>query len=112
MATDGAIGKRRADAVRRVEAACARLGGGSLSLPTFSRYGQETLLILQLEAIAACLETVPSPSPYAAMTVRQLGDAVAARGLDKGTARTRAELTALLDAADDAAKEGDHAPAL
>lgn len=115
MATEAAMGRRRADAAARIEAACARLGGSqSLVLPTFSRYGQDMLLILQLEAIAAYLEAVEPPpvSPYMGLTVRQLTDLLTERGLDKGTARTRSELTALLEAADDAAKEGERAPAL
>lgn len=116
MATDAAIGRRRALAVLRIEQRCAALGGGrTLNLTKSSRHGPDMLLMFQLEEIADYLETVEPPrvSPYQAMTAKQLSAALTERGLDKGNARSKSELTALLEAADDAATEevGEHAQA-
>jgi hypothetical protein len=67
MATAAALGKQRAEAVRRIEQACKALGGGeALVLPMFSHYGTDTLLVKQLEAIADYIEEVPSAPPLVA----------------------------------------------
>jgi hypothetical protein len=63
MATSGAIGKRRAEAVGRIEQRCAAWGGGqTLTLPRFNRHGADMLLVAQLEAIADFLEAVELPT--------------------------------------------------
>lgn len=136
MATDGLIGRRRALAVLRIEAACQLLSGGrKLNLPKFSRYGQDMLLVFQLETLADFLEILNAPAPkdetdhadarqslteaqkimginaqdadnvnYEDLTNKELAALIAARGLDKGKARSHADLQAILEAADNAAE--------
>lgn len=57
MATESALGRRRALAKQRIEAALNKIGEGrEFTLPTFSRHGQGMLLVNQLEAIADFLD--------------------------------------------------------
>lgn len=57
MATESALGRKRALAKQRIEAALNKLGEGrEFTLPTFSRHGQGVLLVNQLEAIADFLD--------------------------------------------------------
>lgn len=60
MATDGAIGRRLAAAVGRIETALSKQSGGqSLNLPKQSRFGDKMLVVLQVEAIADFLDSMP-----------------------------------------------------
>lgn len=110
MATAGSIGRRKNEAIERIEAQCAKLSNGqTLVLPRKNRFGADMLLIAQLTAIADFLEALPQPSPYKDMTVKQLEAEIKARKLEAGAARTKSALTAILEAADEAAEEATNA---
>ncbi len=144
MATEGALGRRRAHAIQRIETAA----GERLTLPTRSKYDDGMLLILQLEAIADYFESLqpaavnPPPSDrqiptleearrlmdnsseqetveetestdgdeatgvYQAHTNAELTEMIQERGLDKGKARSKHELIAVLEAADKETENG------
>lgn len=62
MATEGALGRRRYMALERIERKSEALSGGrKVNLPRQSRYGNDVLLILQLEALADFMDTLPTP---------------------------------------------------
>ena len=115
MATDGAIGRRKAAAIARIEQRCQRWKGEQLRLPTASRYGADVLLVLQLEALADFLEDapleaiVPPTSLYADMTNKQLVAEIEARGLERGKASNKQQLADILAAADRAARLAEQA---
>jgi len=151
MATESSLGRRRAMATQRIEAALNNVGHeGVFVLPTFSRHGQGVLLVKQLESIADWLDggaaqavSVPmvqvepvetpesvttvthvadgetmiidlaEPEPptesdetaedeqYGGMSNAQLEELILERGLVKGKARSKAELIAVLETADE-----------
>lgn len=111
MATEAAIGKRRLQAIRRIEAHCQALGGGKeLKLPKNTHYGLEMLVVYQLEAVADYLETVEPPKPpsdYEALKFDDLKAMAVERGLEEEVKplRSKATVIALLEAADAADKE-------
>lgn len=113
MATAGSIGKRRADVIQRIQDRCAQMGGGELTIPTYSRHGQDLLLVFQLEAIADYLDSIPVTAPalsrYDSMTNKELDAEIKQRELDKGKARSKPELIAVLQTAD---KVIENAPTL
>ncbi len=103
MATAGSNGKRLGLAIERLKQGCAAIGGGrELIFPTYSRYGADMLIILQVEAIADFIEGVKMPpvSAYESMTNKELTAEIEQRGLEKGTARSKSELIAVLEAAE------------
>ena len=104
MATDGAIGKRRAQAIKKIIAQAERLGGSGLKLPRHSRWGAEHLAILQLEAIGDFFEQVELPVGYDSMSLPKLKALVKERALDPGKAKTKAEFISILETADEAAE--------
>ncbi len=84
MASHGALGIRRKTAIERIEAAC----GAGLVLPLYSRYGNDVLLVLQLEAIAHFLDThsiqgtAPnSTTPYEGTAIQELMALARGRGI-------------------------------
>lgn len=118
MATDASIGRRRALALQRI---IGQLVEG-LALPTVSRHGPEFLMMLQLEAIADYLEhnmvaaevaselhepatmnALVEAFDYSALTVAQLRQLAAGRGVDLGTAKNKSDIIAALEAAGDEA---------
>lgn len=106
MATASSIGRRTNEAIQRIEVICSKLSSGqTLELPRRNRHGTEMLLLAQLNAIADFLEAMPVPTTYEKMTVKELTAEIKARNLEAGTARTKAELTAILEAADNAVEE-------
>lgn len=103
MATAGLIGKRRQDAIERIQLTCAQLGGGKeLVIPTRGKYGNDMLLVTQLEAIADFLEAInpPAAAGYDGMTVKELRAIAANQGLDATKARSKTELIAVIQAAE------------
>ena len=108
MATDAMIGKRRAEAVARIEQRVNELGGKhTLHLPTHTRYGGDMLIVYQLEAIADYLETIPAVSEqgYGDLKNAELIALMETRGLDKGSATKKQDYIDILEAADKAAGE-------
>lgn len=117
MATAGSIGRRRALVIERIQNRCAAIGGGrELVIPTHSRFGQDLLLVFQLEAIADFLDAIELPpaeptnteSEFDNLTNAQLKDMINARGLTVGKARSKPELIAVLTSA----QETEDAPTL
>lgn len=109
MATDGANGRRRAAALRRINEQAAKLpSANQLVLPTFNRFGADVLLIVQLEAIAHFLEGIEIPkaaSIYSKMTVPELKKLAQERGGLMSSLTTKPTLIAALEAADKAAEK-------
>lgn len=110
MATATSIGRRRMQAIECIQNRCAAFGGGrELTIPTYSRHGQELLLVFQLEAIAKYLEGIEieqsAQSLYEPMTNKKLVALIVERKLDKGKARSKPELIAILEAADQTAEQ-------
>lgn len=98
MATAGSIGKRRQEAIERIQSACTQLGGGKeLVIPTRGKYGNEMLLVTQLETIADYLDGIPQG--YDTMTVKELKALASDKGLAVQDARSKSELIAALQAA-------------
>ena len=103
MATAGSIGKRRQDAIERIQTKCAEMSNGKpLVIPTRGKYGNDMLLVTQLEAIADFLDDLNPPvlAGYGNMTVKELKAAIADRGIDAGQTRSKTEMIAALQAAD------------
>jgi hypothetical protein len=99
MATDSALGRRRARAINRI----SDHFGNALTLPTVSRHGPEFLMMLRLEAIADYLEGQNLPPAleardYSMLTNSQLRAMASERGMDLGNAKTKAEIIAVFEA--------------
>lgn len=109
MATESSIGRRRAQAIRRIEQRSEALAGGrQLRLPRKSRHGAELLLVFQLEAIADFLDEIELPgeeSPYETLTNAALKDLLKQRGIEVKSRPNHADLVSALEAADKAAQE-------
>lgn len=103
MASKGALARRRAQAVQRIEQAVTALTGGQpLTLPQTNRFGPDHLLVAQLEAVVAYLESaaLDTTPQYDSMKLAELRTLAEERGLNASHLRSKAAVIALLKQAD------------
>lgn len=63
MATDAAIGQRRKEAIKRIEAAIAGDTDYRLEVPKKAQYGQAMMVLQTIECIADYIENAPKQAP-------------------------------------------------
>lgn len=107
MATEQMLGKRRASALRRIEKRLETVSNGqSINLPRFSRFGNDHLLVAQLETIADFLDslTLAATAPsLKEMTLDELKTLATGQGIDFDAGIKKPALIKLIEAADLAA---------
>ncbi len=119
MATEAALGRKRAELVERIEARCKELSGGqSLELPRRSRFGWQTLLNDQLTVLADFLDSLVLPenmgaepeesegddmsteSDLMSMKLDELKALASEQGLDASSLRSKAAVIKLMEHAE------------